>query len=63
MRDLLKPILAGINGVSGGAQDWHLVWRQICGIMSADARLVEGFTGIALVPDRGTYFCTHDELP
>lgn len=56
MRDLPKPILAGINGVAAGA-GLALGLAADMRIMSADARLVEGFTGIALVPDSGgTYF-------
>jgi 2-(1,2-epoxy-1,2-dihydrophenyl)acetyl-CoA isomerase len=56
MRDLPKPILAGINGVAAGA-GLAIALAADMRIMNAEARLVEGFTGIALVPDSGgTYF-------
>ena len=56
MKNLPKPILAGINGVAAGA-GLAIALAADMRIMNADARLVEGFTGIALVPDSGgTYF-------
>ncbi|MCS6808319.1 MAG: enoyl-CoA hydratase-related protein [Bacteroidota bacterium] len=56
MRSLPKPIVVGINGVAAGA-GLSLALAADIRIMSTDARLVEGFTGIALVPDSGgTYF-------
>jgi 2-(1,2-epoxy-1,2-dihydrophenyl)acetyl-CoA isomerase len=56
MRDAPKPILAGINGVAAGA-GLAIALAADMRIMSAEARLVEGFTGVALAPDSGgTYF-------
>jgi 2-(1,2-epoxy-1,2-dihydrophenyl)acetyl-CoA isomerase len=58
MRDLSKPIIAGINGPAAGA-GLSLALGCDMRVMAASARLVEGFTGIALVPDAGgTYFYT-----
>jgi 2-(1,2-epoxy-1,2-dihydrophenyl)acetyl-CoA isomerase len=56
MRDIPKPILGAINGVAAGA-GLAVALATDMRIMSAEARFVEGFTGIALVPDSGgTYF-------
>jgi 2-(1,2-epoxy-1,2-dihydrophenyl)acetyl-CoA isomerase len=58
MRDIPKPIIAGINGPAAGA-GLSLALGCDMRVMAASARLVEGFTGIALVPDAGgTYFYT-----
>jgi 2-(1,2-epoxy-1,2-dihydrophenyl)acetyl-CoA isomerase len=56
MRDLPKPIIAGINGVAAGA-GLSLALGADVRIMSSAARLVEAFSAIALVPDSGaSYF-------
>lgn len=56
MASLPKPILGAINGVAAGA-GLAIALATDMRVMHADARLVEGFTGIALVPDSGgTYF-------
>jgi 2-(1,2-epoxy-1,2-dihydrophenyl)acetyl-CoA isomerase len=58
MAAMPKPILAGISGVAAGA-GLAIALAADMRIMSTDARFVEGFTGIALVPDSGgTYFFT-----
>ncbi len=55
MRDLPKPILGAINGVAAGA-GLAIALATDMRVMHAEARLVEGFTGIALVPDSGGTF-------
>jgi 2-(1,2-epoxy-1,2-dihydrophenyl)acetyl-CoA isomerase len=55
MRDLRKPILGAINGVAAGA-GLAIALATDMRVMHADAKFVEGFTGIALVPDSGGTF-------
>jgi len=55
MRQMPKPIIAGINGVAAGA-GLSLALAADLRIMSTDARLVEAFIAIALIPDSGATF-------
>jgi 2-(1,2-epoxy-1,2-dihydrophenyl)acetyl-CoA isomerase len=56
MREMPKPIIAGINGVAAGA-GLSLALAADARVMSASAKLVEAFIGIALIPDSGaTWF-------
>src|SRR5690606_2429431 len=56
IRDLRKPVIAGVNGVAAGA---GLSLAVACDlrIISAEAKFALGFTGIGLVMDAGcSYF-------
>jgi 2-(1,2-epoxy-1,2-dihydrophenyl)acetyl-CoA isomerase len=55
MTSMPKPVIAGINGVAAGA-GLSLALAADVRIMSAAARLVEAFIGIALIPDSGATF-------
>ncbi|MCS7000967.1 MAG: enoyl-CoA hydratase-related protein [Bacteroidota bacterium] len=55
MRSMPKPIIAGINGVAAGA-GLSLALAADVRIMSTNARLVEAFIAIALIPDSGATF-------
>jgi 2-(1,2-epoxy-1,2-dihydrophenyl)acetyl-CoA isomerase len=55
MRELEKPILGMINGVAAGA-GCSVALACDMRIMSSDARLIEVFARIALVPDSGSHW-------